>query len=207
VFNALRRDSKALVHIKRAPQITRLSRFLFGVVLLASQSTPTVFAAPGSGVVRATLARSHSVTLHESIPTEAALVYPVMGPRMSSDYGMRKHPRLRTKRHHHGIDLAAPEGAAIRAIAPGTVIFADPYGGYGNLVVVKHDDGKRTSHYGHCKVIKVQTGERVSAGKILALVGSTGISTGPHLHFEIRENGTPQNPEELLPGLAAASAG
>ena len=137
----------------------------------------------------------------------SAMVYPVMGPRKSSDYGVRSHPKLKTKRHHHGVDLAAPEGSPIRAISSGVVIFADPWGGYGNLVVLKHSDGATTSHYGHCKTLKVKTGQRVMAGKVIATVGSTGISTGPHLHFEVRVWGKPDNPEKFLPGLAEESAG
>lgn len=149
---------------------------------------------------------SHALPATNSLAV-AALVYPVMGPRKSSDYGIRTHPKLKTTRHHHGVDLAAPEGAPIRAISAGTVIFADPWGGYGNVVVVRHDDGETTSHYGHCSKIKVKTGERVQAGKIIGTVGSTGISTGPHLHFEVRRNGRPLNPESFLPGLADESAG
>ncbi len=148
-------------------------------------------------------------TTSSTLPTQSvsALVYPVMGPRKSSDYGMRSHPKLKTKRHHHGVDLAAPEGSPIRAISSGVVIFADPWGGYGNLVVLKHSDGTTTSHYGHCKTLKVKTGQRVVAGKVIATVGSTGISTGPHLHFEVRVGGKPDNPEKFLPGLAEESAG
>jgi murein DD-endopeptidase MepM/ murein hydrolase activator NlpD len=144
-----------------------------------------------------------------ALPSQSvsALVYPVMGPRKSSDYGMRLHPKLKTKRHHHGIDLAAPEGAPVRAISSGIVIFADPWGGYGNLVVLKHLDGTTTSHYGHCKTLKVKPGQRVVAGMVIATVGSTGISTGPHLHFEVRIGGKPDNPEKFRPGLAEESSG
>jgi murein DD-endopeptidase MepM/ murein hydrolase activator NlpD len=110
------------------------------------------------------------------------------------------------RRHHDGIDLAAPVGAPIRAIAQGQVVYADPHGGYGRYIVVKHADGY-TSHYGHCDKVEVSPGQRVAAGEILGTVGNSGVSTGPHLHFEIRRNGTPQNPEALLPGLDERSAG
>lgn len=133
-------------------------------------------------------------------------VYPVMGPRLSSSYGNRRHPLKKVTQHHHGIDLAAPAGAPIRAIADGQVMFADPYAGYGKLVVVRHSNGL-TSHYGHCAKILVQPGSHVHAGDIIGTVGSTGISTGPHLHFELRKDGTTLNPEKLLPGLADSSAG
>ena len=133
-------------------------------------------------------------------------VYPVMGPRMSSDYGMRKHPMKRVRKHHHGVDLAAPVDAPIRAVASGRVMYSDPLGGYGKLVVIQHADGI-TSHYGHCNALQVSPGQRVRAGEIIGTVGSTGISTGPHLHFEIRKNGEPTDPENFLPGLASHGEG
>lgn len=138
--------------------------------------------------------------------TPAGFVYPLMGPRMSSDYGKRVHPIKRVTRHHDGIDLAAPRGAPIRAIAGGLVIYADPYAGYGNLIVVQHNNGF-TSHYGHCETFRVKTGERIAPGQVIGTVGSTGISTGPHLHFEIRFNGKTYDPERLLPGLADEAEG
>jgi murein DD-endopeptidase MepM/ murein hydrolase activator NlpD len=131
-----------------------------------------------------------------------SFVYPVLGPRLSSDFGMRRHPVKKTKRHHHGIDLAAPIGAQVRAVAAGTVIFADPYGSYGNLVVLRHAN-EITSHYGHCDSVAVSVGDRVRAGQVIARVGNTGGSTGPHLHLEIRRNGAPQDPEAVLPGISA----
>ncbi len=133
-------------------------------------------------------------------------VYPVMGPRVSSDFGKRIHPVKRSVRHHAGIDLAAPHGSPVRAIADGIVIFADPYSGYGRLVVIQHQQGL-TSHYGHLQEIKARPGQYVKAGQFIATVGSTGISTGPHLHFEVRVNGKAQDPENYLPGLAQPGQG
>ncbi len=138
--------------------------------------------------------------------TPQSFVYPVMAPRMSSGYGMRIHPIRRFSKQHDGIDLAAPMGSPIRAIAPGRVVFADPYAGYGNFVVIQHDQ-HLTSHYGHCHELRVKTGQKVSAGQIIAYVGSTGMSTGPHLHFEIRKDGVPLDPEKLIPGLASEAEG
>jgi len=136
----------------------------------------------------------------------SGLVYPVMSPRKSSTFGPRIHPIHRVRRHHNGVDLAAPEGALIRAIKAGTVVFADPHGGYGNLIVVSHTNGY-TSHYGHCSEIRVQPGDRVNAGQIIGTVGATGAVTGPHLHFEIRKDGEPRNPEDYIPGLAKRGKG
>jgi murein DD-endopeptidase MepM/ murein hydrolase activator NlpD len=138
--------------------------------------------------------------------TAPSLVYPVMGPELSSDFGLRKHPIRKVTRHHDGVDLAAPLGAPIRSIAAGIVIFADPWGGYGKFVVIKHSKGM-TSHYGHMEKISVAPGQRLKAGDIIGTVGNTGISTGPHLHFEIRVNGKIEHPEKFLPGLALDGAG
>jgi murein DD-endopeptidase MepM/ murein hydrolase activator NlpD len=152
---------------------------------------------------------SHAIPIGSGVHNLAAsnFVYPVMGPRTSSSFGIRQHPvTKKPRKHHDGIDLAAPTGATIRSIATGHVIFADRFGGYGNLVVIKHSDGL-TSHYGHCNETSVRVGQKVLAGDVIATVGSTGLSTGPHLHFEIRRNGEPQHPERFLPGLASPAEG
>lgn len=141
-----------------------------------------------------------------SFAPSSSFVYPLVGTRISSDYGWRKHPVRKAIRHHEGIDLAAPEGALIRAIQGGMVVFADPYAGYGNLIVIRHSSGM-TSHYGHCKSIKVKPGQRVNAGEIIGTVGSTGRVTGPHLHFEIRFGGKSRDPEMYIPGLAVEGEG
>jgi murein DD-endopeptidase MepM/ murein hydrolase activator NlpD len=133
-------------------------------------------------------------------------VFPVIGPRQSSGFGMRVHPIRRYSKMHKGVDLAAPIGSFIRAIQSGIVVFADPYAGYGNLVVIKHANGL-TSHYAHCDEIKIRTGQRVNAGEVIATIGSTGQSTGPHLHLEIRYNGAPLDPERIFPDLAAEAQG
>jgi len=133
-------------------------------------------------------------------------VYPLMAPRVSSGFGLRIHPIRRFSRDHQGVDLAAPIGSPIRAISAGTIVFADPYQGYGKLVVIKHNHGI-TSHYAHCDKLRVNPGQRVKAGEIIAYVGSSGLSTGPHLHFEIRYNGRAINPETLIPGLASEAQG
>ncbi len=133
-------------------------------------------------------------------------VYPVMTPRISSNYGMRKHPLLKFSRKHQGIDLAAEYDTPIRAVAAGTVVFADPYAGYGNLVAIQHKSGI-TTHYGHCQKIKVKPGQKIQAGTIIGTIGSTGMSSGPHLHFEIRINGIAQDPQQFIPDLAEHAEG
>ena len=159
----------------------------------------------------ATLTSAHALPAQPYAPAlpaiSTSLVYPLMGPRESSSFGVRKHPIRKKHTHHHaGIDLAAPRGAAIRAIADGRVMYSDPHGGYGNFVVIEHAYGL-TSHYGHCDALKVRVGQKVKAGDIIATVGSSGASTGPHLHFEIRRDGAPQDPESFLPGLDVPARG
>lgn len=138
--------------------------------------------------------------------TDPSFVYPVVRPRLSSKFGSRRHPIFKVTRNHSGIDLAAPLGAPVRAIGRGKVVFADPYAGYGNLVVILHNSGM-TSHYGHLDKIKISIGEEVAAGQIIATLGNSGQSTGPHLHFEIRRNGKPLDPLKLIPGLTSKAQG
>lgn len=98
---------------------------------------------------------------------------------------------------HMGMDIAAPNGTPIKAAADGTVKFAGIMGGYGNLVIISHGNGVET-YYGHCSKIYVTKGQEVTAGDEIAAVGSTGYSTGNHLHFEIRKDGSQVNPQKYL---------
>ena len=125
-----------------------------------------------------------------------SFVMPVEG-RLSSGFGMRMHPILHKEIMHHGIDLAAPEGTEIKAAAPGRVTFSGRTNGYGNLIEVDHGNGLIT-RYGHNSKNLVKVGDMVRAGQVLGQVGSTGISTGPHLHFEVRRDGRPINPYVML---------
>lgn len=121
---------------------------------------------------------------------------PVVG-RVSSEFGMRTHPVTGVRKSHTGIDFAAPTGTPIEAAAAGTVTFAGVRGGYGNLVIVDHGDGTET-RYAHQHRIDVGVGQQVQRGQQLGTVGSTGMSTGPHLHFEVRRDGTPIDPRPWL---------
>ena len=114
---------------------------------------------------------------------------------ISSRYGSIES--VRNNRTHSGLDIAAPAGTAIKAIASGKVVTAELQGGYGNLVRLNHGNGVET-YYGHCSKLLVYKGQYVNAGETIALVGSTGNSTGPHLHLEIRLNGVTLNPQNYL---------
>ena len=111
----------------------------------------------------------------------------------SSAYGWRTHPIFGTRKFHKGEDIPAPTGVAIVAAASGTVTTAGWVSGYGNYTVINHGGGVMTA-YGHQSAIYVSVGQTVSAGQTIGAVGSTGNSTGPHLHFEVYVNGATQNP-------------
>jgi murein DD-endopeptidase MepM/ murein hydrolase activator NlpD len=96
------------------------------------------------------------------------------------------------------VDLAAPRGTPVHAVADGRVEFAGVQHGYGNVVYVQHADGRDTTVYGHLSRIDVKMNQRITRGEQIGTVGSTGIATGPHLHFELRVNGSPINPSPVL---------
>ncbi len=123
----------------------------------------------------------------------AAFVWPLRGP-LTSRFGFRIHPLFGRRHFHTGVDIAAPRGAPARAAFDGTVLFAGWYGGYGKLVVVDHGQGLSTL-YGHLSDILVATGQHVTRTQVVGLVGSTGYTTGPHLHYEVRQNGRPIDPQ------------
>jgi murein DD-endopeptidase MepM/ murein hydrolase activator NlpD len=117
--------------------------------------------------------------------------------RITSPYGWRVHPVLRARRFHQGIDIAAPTGTRVVAAEAGQVILADWFGAYGKAVVIDHGGGVTTT-YAHLSVIGVNDGQKVTRGQAIGRVGSTGVSTGPHLHFEVRERGEHVNPWKYL---------
>ncbi|MGX2982900.1 peptidoglycan DD-metalloendopeptidase family protein [Helicobacter sp. 23-1045] len=119
---------------------------------------------------------------------------PVPGARVSSPFSLnRKHPILKVRRPHYGIDYAAPTGTAVRAAAGGKVVYAGNKSGYGKVVEVAHDNGLKTL-YAHLKTFSVKKGQKVKSGQKIAQVGSSGLSTGPHLHFGLYKNNRPINP-------------
>lgn len=128
-----------------------------------------------------------------------AFMKPVSG-RISSEYGMRKHPITGNMRLHNGIDIAAPGGSIIRASSSGGVQMAKYSGGYGNFTVLNHPGGIQTG-YAHQSRFLVSKGQNVSKGQPIGAVGSTGSSTGNHLHFMVGMNGSWVNPRKLVPGL------
>ena len=139
-----------------------------------------------SAAIGATIRSAQSSGPTDSTPSSSGLIWPVSGP-VTSGFGFR------WGRMHEGIDIGAASGTPIHAAAGGTVIWAGWLGGYGNLVVIDHHNSLATA-YGHQSALATAVGASVSQGQVIGYVGSTGHSTGPHLHFEVRVNGSPVDP-------------
>ncbi|RPJ77018.1 MAG: hypothetical protein EHM24_00960 [Acidobacteria bacterium] len=166
--------------------------------LLVPAANPTPAAAAYARVATAPL---HSATSGaEAI--EPAVPLPIAA-RVSSGFGLRRDPFNGGERFHAGVDIAAPAGRQVPAVAAGQVSFAGTAAGYGNLIVIEHADGTST-RYAHLADVSVRKGEAVEAGRTIGTVGSTGRSTGPHLHFELRQNGRPVNPVAAAARVAGA---
>jgi murein DD-endopeptidase MepM/ murein hydrolase activator NlpD len=118
---------------------------------------------------------------------------PLASAALSSRFGSRYHPILGGWRQHSGVDLAAATGTPVTAPSPGVVVAAQWWGGYGLFVAIDHGKGMQT-RYAHLSAVAVAPGQQVKSGQVLGYVGSTGNSTGPHLHYEMRLNGQPLNP-------------
>lgn len=123
-----------------------------------------------------------------SMPTEG---------RLTSPFGDRTHPVTKKIEFHSGIDLANNTGTNIYASATGIVLFSEINGTYGKMILISHGNGYSTV-YAHLSKQLVKAGDQVKKGDLIGKMGSTGRSTGPHLHFEIRENGTPIDPQKIL---------
>ncbi|MCX5749856.1 MAG: peptidoglycan DD-metalloendopeptidase family protein [Candidatus Saganbacteria bacterium] len=124
-------------------------------------------------------------------------IWPVRG-RITSPFGYRRSPFWRMSHMHTGLDIATSYGTPIQAADGGEVIFSGWWDGYGKAVIIDHGKGISTV-YAHMSRIYIQKGQTVMKGQVVGLIGSTGYSTGPHLHFEVRKNGTPTNPIRWLP--------
>jgi len=134
----------------------------------------------------------------------AFLASPMEFSRLSSGFAMRFHPLLQKWRAHLGVDYAAPTGTSVRTVADGVVEFAGLQNGYGNVVQIKHTNARSTL-YAHLSRIDVKQGQRIEQGQRIGAVGSTGWSTGPHLHFEFRVNGQHQDPLRIAKASEAVA--
>jgi murein DD-endopeptidase MepM/ murein hydrolase activator NlpD len=125
------------------------------------------------------------------------LASPISGAPITSTFGPRMHPIFHEVRMHTGVDFGASAGTPIQAASDGVVVSAGPLGGYGNATVIDHGNSLATL-YAHQSMVDVAAGQHVTRGQIIGLVGCTGFCTGPHLHFEVRVNGTPVDPLPYL---------
>lgn len=132
----------------------------------------------------------------KSLLASTPSIWPARG-WVTSDFGQRLDPYTADRVMHQGLDIAAPHGKEVSSPSDGTVVFAGLEGGYGNVIVIDHGYGIKT-RYGHLAKILVKAGDKVKRGALIAAVGNTGRSTGPHLHYEVRVNGIPQNPRKFI---------
>lgn len=154
-----------------------------------AKTTSTKYASSGSSSGFSTSSNMSKT----STALGVSLIKPITGT-ITSRFGARSSIRSSA---HTGLDIAAPKGTPIKAAAPGTVIWSGKKGSYGYLVVISHSNGVQT-YYGHCSSLYVSAGQTISQGQVISAVGSTGNSTGNHLHFEIRVNGVAYNPQNYV---------
>ncbi|ATU91881.1 M23 family metallopeptidase [Phyllobacterium zundukense] len=164
-----------------------------GPLLLASTSPAAGFDTKLVDLDEALARLEGAKALAKAVP----IANPAPGMPVSSPFGVRKDPLLGMMAFHSGMDFRAISGSSVLATANGTVTAADYTGGYGNMVEVDHGNGLST-RYGHMSQILVSVGQHVKSGDVLGKVGSTGRSTGPHLHYEVRKNGNAINPASYL---------
>ncbi len=144
--------------------------------------------------------RSRPRRFENAVPS----IWPVLG-RFMGHFGQRTDPFSGEGAYHTGVDLSAPKGTPVRVTADGLIVHADYYGGYGRLVVVDHGNGMQT-YYAHLSKINILAGQEVRRGEIVGLVGSTGRSTSPHLHYEVRVGKAPVNPNRFLANATVVQA-
>nr|WP_303705894.1 peptidoglycan DD-metalloendopeptidase family protein [Brevundimonas naejangsanensis] len=171
------------------------------VLAMAAAPVGMIAAAPEKVVeVSAPIAPPVKAVAEPAGPVTRKIVFeaPVKGYRINSSFGLRKLAIEAKARAHKGVDIAAPTGTGVFATTEGKVLRAGyQAGGYGNFIEVQHPNGM-TSLYGHLSRIDVHSGKAVEAGERIGLVGSTGYSTGPHLHFEVRRNGGQVDPAKIV---------
>lgn len=196
-FLAAARDQKEALVAEQSLQIlaegNTLSEIRSRKVLVESRINALSRASDGVQLILADLQQGQP----DFVPGEVPIDNPLPGVRVSSPFGMRHHPILNIDRLHAGCDLGSPTGVEIHAAADGFVVIAGERGGYGNTTVIDHGNSLATL-YGHQSRLMVSPGQQVKRGDVIGLVGSTGLSTGPHVHFETRIKGVPVDPEGIV---------
>ena len=177
-------------------QAMRTGRVLSAEFINAGKTHQAMWFQPPGHDAQGTAHKGNYFTLDGKSLRRAYLSSPLEFSRISSGFSMRFHPILQKWRAHLGTDFAAPTGTPARTVGDGVVSFAGVQGGYGNVVIVKHRNSAETV-YAHLSKIDVRVGEVIEQGQTIGLVGSTGWSTGPHLHFEFRVNGVHHDPATI----------
>jgi len=176
---------------KNTPLVAGKELFLPGAAKVAA-----VAESPSPGVKRMAGRTTRRTIATVVVTSSGRLRWPVMG-QISSPFGWRRSPFGRRRVFHSGLDIRAPRGRGIVSAGEGRVVYAGWMSGYGKTVVISHAGGI-TTLYGHCSSLMVGSGSYIRRGQLIARVGSTGRSTGNHLHFEVRRNSTPMNPLRFL---------
>jgi Membrane proteins related to metalloendopeptidases len=171
----------ALLHLSASAQLTRKAEI--------EKCTEKVYSAKGFRQV------AGSLKLSVSELYDYPVIFPIKKPVISSGFGMRKHPIYKVRKFHTGIDMPKAKGTPVYATGNGTVIRKGYCSGYGNFIEIRHAGGF-SSFYAHLSKTLVNTGDSVEMAQQIACVGNTGVSTGSHLHYEVRKEGYFLNPKE-----------
>ncbi|OPZ40721.1 MAG: Murein DD-endopeptidase MepM [Synergistetes bacterium ADurb.BinA166] len=170
-----------------------LSRWVCGACAFAALFLVLTCCLPTLAVEPSPAEEREEASLAQGI-AKLGFLWPLMVEgRVASRFGQRVHPVTGKDSWHMGVDIAAPYGIPVRSAKAGSVVFAGRRGGYGEAVIIAHDESS-SSLYGHCSRLYVKRGQRVYQGQIIAALGDTGVTTGPHLHFEIRGGGGAVDP-------------
>lgn len=175
--------------INERGEAVREGRILSAAMILRGEETRYYFFEPSDG-------EADYFTMHGQSVRKALLRTPIDGARLTSGFGMRNHPILGFSMMHKGVDFAAPTGTPVQSAGDGAVAFAGERGAYGLYVIIRHNSTYSTA-YAHLSRIHVRAGERVRQGDVIGAVGSTGRSTGPHLHYEVMVNNQHINPLDV----------
>jgi len=169
-----------------------------GVMAMAAAPAPVDDLADAEPLQTPHVVVSTTEVPYAELAKEVRFDAPVSGYQVNSNFGMRRHPVSGQLKAHKGVDIAAPQGVDVAAAAEGEVVRAGyQAAGFGNFIEVRHPNGL-TTVYAHLSRVDVATGQQVAKGQEIGEVGSTGLSTGPHLHFEVRRNGVQMNPMRVL---------
>ena len=187
-------SKKALVEDKKAEQQVLLDQAVYDRD--TSERADEELLAASQEVANMIRRSQYASAYSGATPGAGGMIWPLDGS-VTSEFGWRTHPIFGTARFHSGLDIGGDYGMPIYAAASGTVIYAGWISGYGNAVIIDHGGGV-TTLYGHNESLNVSEGQSVSQGQVIAMCGSTGNSTGPHCHFEVRENGEPVSPYGYL---------